>query len=80
MSARFPRVGQPVKRFRMACFLGFTAVIGCSSPPPNVEPREPPTVTAAHPVKKKLQPWLKFNGRAEAVNAVDVVPEVTGES
>jgi len=66
-------------RLQLLCFLGFAAVVGCGSPPPKVELPEPPTVTVAHPVKKKLQPWREFNGRAEAVNVVDVVPEVTGE-
>jgi len=71
-------VGLSVKRLRFLCLGGLLAALGCGSPP-QVQPPEAPTVTVANPVKKKLQPWLEFNGRTEAVESVDIVPEVTGE-
>lgn len=64
---------------RFLGLVGLIAAVGCGKPAAQVQAPEPPTVTFAHPVQRKLQPWLEFNGRTEAVDAVDIVPEVTGE-
>ncbi len=53
-------------------------LLGCSAPPPNVQPPEPPVVTVAYPVLKDLQPFADSIGRIVAIDDVVITPEVSG--
>ncbi len=58
--------------------LGVVANGGCQRPPSPVAPAEPPALPVAKPVQREVTDYVDFTGRAEAVEAVDVRPRVTG--
>lgn len=64
---------------RLAVGLFVAAAVGCSAPPPQVQPPDPPAVTVAKPIRKMSQPWLEFVGRAEALETVNLKADVTGK-
>ena len=49
---------------------------GCAKKAPP--PAPPPTVMAAHPLQRQITDWDDYEGRFEAVDAVDVRPRVSG--
>jgi membrane fusion protein, multidrug efflux system len=51
---------------------------GCSRGQPQVAPPEPPTVPVSTPVQREITDYVDFTGRADAVQAVDIRPRVTG--
>src|SRR4051812_39272422 len=62
------------------CALLFCAalVAGCQKGPAQVAPAEPPVVPVSHPVAREVTDYVDFTGRTDAVEAVNVVPRVTG--
>jgi len=73
----------------MRIFSLFTAVglcvvlsvtVGCQPSAPQEPPPPPelPTVMVANPVLVEVQPYSEYIGHTAAVNAIDVMPEVTG--
>lgn len=62
----------------LGVFTLLLVLLGCSAPPPNVQPPEPPVVTVAYPVLKDLQPFADSIGRIVAIDDVVITPEVSG--
>ena len=61
----------------LAAAVTFTAFLAdCSGNEPP--PPQPPVVTAAMPLKRKIVDWDDFVGHFEAVDSVDIRPRVTG--
>jgi multidrug efflux system membrane fusion protein len=60
-----------------AAFL-LTAGGGCQRPLSQVAPAEPPVLPVSKPVQREVTDYIDFTGRADAVEAVDVRPRVTG--
>jgi multidrug efflux system membrane fusion protein len=51
---------------------------GCRHPSAQVAPPEPPALPVSKPVQREVTNYADFTGRAEAVEAVDIRPRVTG--
>src|SRR5262245_42489432 len=51
---------------------------GCLNSPPQVAPAETPAFPVGRPVQREVTDYVDFTGRADAVEAVDVRPRVTG--
>jgi multidrug efflux system membrane fusion protein len=51
---------------------------GCQGRPPPVAPPQAPVVPISQPVQRDVTDFEDFTGRTEAVNAVSIVPRVTG--
>jgi membrane fusion protein, multidrug efflux system len=61
--------------------LSFTlagAVVGCEQPPAQVAPPQAPVVPVSQPVQRPVTDYVDFTGRTDAINAVSIVPRVTG--
>src|SRR6267142_6020964 len=71
-SLRWPTVSA------ILCSLLLVAFAGCQQGPPQVAPAEPPTVPVSRPVEREVTDFVDFTGRTDAVEAVNVVPRVTG--
>jgi membrane fusion protein, multidrug efflux system len=72
-----------MKSLRRSALLGFCLIltgtmIGCSESPPEVAPPQPPVVPVSQPVQRQVTDFVDFTGRTDAVNAVTIVPRVTG--
>ena len=65
-----------VLRVALALGLATAAAGACAKKAPPPPP--PPTVMAAHPLKRMITDWDDYEGRFEAVDAVDVRPRVSG--
>jgi membrane fusion protein, multidrug efflux system len=60
-------------------FLGFGLTLaGCTSNMPQVAPAETPAVPVSRPVEREVTDFVDFTGRTDAVEAVNIVPRVTG--
>ena len=53
------------------------AMVGCSHEPPKAEPQAP-TIPVSQPVQRDVSDYVDFTGRTDAVEAVNIVPRVTG--
>src|SRR6266581_3391224 len=60
------------------CSVLVGAFAGCQQGPPQVAPAEPPAVPVSRPVEREVTDFVDFTGRTDAVEAVNVVPRVTG--
>jgi membrane fusion protein, multidrug efflux system len=61
--------------------LGITlagAIIGCGDDAPDVAPPQPPVVPVSQSVQRSVTDYVDFTGRTDAINAVTIVPRVTG--
>ena len=65
-------------RFFSAAFLLLAALAGCAARKPQVAPAENPVVPVSLPVSREVTESVDFTGRTDAVNAVNIVPRVTG--
>ena len=68
--------GQLRARNALAAFVVAVTVAGCAKKTPP--PPAPPTIMAAHPLKRMITDWDDYEGRFEAVDSVDVRPRVSG--
>src|SRR5260221_10443194 len=50
----------------------------CTPPPLKVAPAEIPVVPVSKPVEREITDYVDFTGRTDAVEAVNIVPRVTG--
>jgi multidrug efflux system membrane fusion protein len=63
----------------LTCTVSLTAALaGCGNRAASVAPAEPLVVPFSYPVPRKVQDYLEFTGRTDAVEAVDVRARVTG--
>ena len=53
-------------------------LLGCEEPPSEVAPPQAPVVPVSQPVQRSVTDYVDFTGRTDAVNAVTIVPRVTG--
>jgi multidrug efflux system membrane fusion protein len=51
---------------------------GCHGRPRQVAPPQPPAVPVSRPVQREVTDYVDFTGRTDAVQAVNIVPRVTG--
>ena len=68
-------------RFLSASFLGLIIAVtlgGCTPAPLKVAPAEIPVVPVSKPVEREITDYVDFTGRTDAVEAVNIVPRVTG--
>ena len=65
-------------RLFSAAFLLLAALAGCAARKPQVAPAENPVVPVSLPVSREVTESVDFTGRTDAVNAVNIVPRVTG--
>ncbi len=68
-------------RFLRASFLGLIIAVtlgGCTPAPLKVAPAEIPVVPVSKPVEREITDYVDFTGRTDAVEAVNIVPRVTG--
>ena len=65
-------------RFFSAALLLLAALAGCAARKPQVAPAENPVVPVSLPVSREVTESVDFTGRTDAVNAVNIVPRVTG--
>ena len=72
MDVRFAR------RTWSAAALALLALAGCHKAGPQVAQSEAPAVPVARPVEREVTDYAEFIGRTDAVQAVNVVPRVTG--
>ena len=66
-----------------SALLGFgliltAAVAGCEQAPAEVAPPQAPVVPVSQPIQRPVTDYVDFTGRTDAVNAVSIVPRVTG--
>jgi multidrug efflux system membrane fusion protein len=54
------------------------AVGGCRHNASEVAPAEPPAIPVSHPVSREVTDFVDFTGQTDAVQALNVVPRVTG--
>ncbi|MFT3881591.1 MAG: efflux RND transporter periplasmic adaptor subunit [Gemmatales bacterium] len=68
-------------RFIRVVFTGMFVVVamaGCGPAPLKVAPPETVVVPIAKPVEREITDYVDFTGRTDAVEAVNIVPRVTG--
>jgi membrane fusion protein, multidrug efflux system len=58
------------------CALGFLG--GCAPSQATVAPTQPPAIPVSQPLNQEVTDFMEFTGRTEAVQAVNIVPRVTG--
>ena len=58
------------------CALGFLG--GCAPSQATVAPSQPPAIPVSQPLNQEVTDFMEFTGRTEAVQAVNIVPRVTG--
>jgi membrane fusion protein, multidrug efflux system len=58
--------------------LMLAAIGGCHGKPIEVAPPQPPAVPVSQPVQLEVTDYVDFTGQTDAVNAVNIVPRVTG--
>ena len=58
--------------------IGLVTSAGCQRPPSAVAPAEPPGLPVSKPVERQVTDYVDFTGRTDAVNAVTILPRVTG--
>jgi membrane fusion protein, multidrug efflux system len=51
---------------------------GCNEAPAQLAPPEPPAVPVSKPVQQDITDYVDFTGRTDAVQAVNIIPRVTG--
>ncbi len=61
----------------LAGFLA-AALAGCTVEPPQVAPAQAQVVPVSQPVERQVTDYVDFTGQTNAVEAVDIVPRVTG--
>jgi multidrug efflux system membrane fusion protein len=54
------------------------AMGGCHSRAPQLAPPQAPAVPVSRPVRQEVTDYVEFTGRTDAVQAVNIVPRVTG--
>src|ERR1019366_8149034 len=68
-------------RYLSAAFLGlisFAAFVGCAPKTSQVASAEASVVPVSLPLPREVTDSVDFTGRTDAVNAVNIVPRVTG--
>ena len=65
-------------RLLSAAFLLLAALVGCAQRKPQVASAENPVVPVSLPVSREVTESVDFTGRTDAVDAVNIVPRVTG--
>jgi len=60
------------------CLLLLGVAIGCQQGQPQIAPAEAPAVPISKPEPRQVTDFVDFTGRTEAVEAVNIVPRVTG--
>jgi multidrug efflux system membrane fusion protein len=65
-------------RFFSAALLLLAALVGCAGRKPQVASAETPVVPVSVPVSREVTESVDFTGRTDSVNAVNIVPRVTG--
>ena len=54
------------------------AALGCEEPAAQVAPPQAPVVPVSQPIQRPVTDYVDFTGRTDAINAVTIVPRVTG--
>jgi multidrug efflux pump subunit AcrA (membrane-fusion protein) len=71
------RLGWKALLKKALCFSILVAA-GCQQGRPKIAPPETPVVPVSHPLAREVTDYVDFTGRTDPIDALNVVPRVTG--